>query len=211
MPGGEGGRTGWAGFITGSDIGKGEHTTLGLPFLRNIAFEDPNWDYRTFRFDRADGIESDVDFMDAKLGPIFNNMNPDLSRFKAHGGKLIQYHGWADPDISPLNSINYFDSVTNVLDAGSGQGLSRTQDFYRLFMVPGMNHCSGGPGTDSFDTLRTLEQWVEHGTAPDQIVASHSTNGAVDMTRPLCPYPAEATYVGSGSTKDAANFICKRP
>jgi feruloyl esterase len=209
MPGSESGRSGWAGFITGDAIGKGEHTTLALPFMRYIAFDDPNWDFHTFSYERKDGMDSDVEFLDATLGPLFNNMNPDLSRFAAHGGKLLQYHGWADPDISPLNSVNYFESVAKFEGGGTGKGISRTQNFYRLFLVPGMNHCFGGAGTDTFDTLSTLEQWVEHGTAPDRIIASHATNGVVDMTRPLCAYPAHAVYKGTGGTNDAANFSCK--
>jgi feruloyl esterase len=84
----------------------------------------------------------------------------------------------------------------------------KTQEFFRLFMVPGMNHCSGGPGTDHFDMLTAMENWVEKGTAPDRVVASHMTDGKVDRTRPLCPYPQVALYNGSGSTDDAANFAC---
>lgn len=111
LPGSEAGQGGWATWITGTAPGRGSHTTLGMPFLRYVAFEDPNWDFRSFRFDRMDGFDSDVEFIDYKLGPIFNNMNPDLKTFEAHGGKLIQCHGWSDPDISPLNSVNYYQSV----------------------------------------------------------------------------------------------------
>jgi feruloyl esterase len=160
---------------------------------------------------RADGFDSDVDYIDQTLGPIFNNMNPDLSAFRAHGGKLIQYHGYSDPDISPLNSINYYESVVQLENRGAGRGLAGTKGFYRLFMVPGMYHCRGGPGPDSFDSVKALEDWVERGAAPDRIVASHSTNGAVDRTRPLCPYPQEAQWKGSGSTDQAENFVCGPP
>ena len=110
------------------------------------------------------------------MGPIINNINPDLHAFRANGGKLIQYHGWADPDISPLNSINYYQSVVQFLNR-DGHGSSETKSFYRLFMVPGMFHCNGGPGPNTFDALGALEQWKEKGTAPDRIVASHVTNG----------------------------------
>ncbi len=211
MPGSETGPTGWAGYVSGPDIGLARHTELGLPFLRYIAFEDPNWDFRSFRFDRVQGMDSDVDFVDAKLGPIFNNINPDLGAFQAHGGKLIQYHGWADPDISPLNSINYYRSVVQFVDRGTGRGLSETRNFYRLFLVPGMNHCGGGSGPDTFNALAALEHWVEHGTAPEQIIAAHGNKGVVDMTRPLCAYPQQAVYNGTGSTNEAANFSCKAP
>jgi feruloyl esterase len=210
MPGGEAGTGGWASWITGSDAGRGSHMTLGFPFFRYVAFENPDWDFRTFRFDRIQGLDSDADFVDDKLASIFNNINPDLRSFQTNGGKLIQYHGWSDPDISPLNSINYFQSVVQFMN-GNGHGLAETRNFYRLFMVPGMQHCNGGPGPNIFDTVQALDQWVEHGTAPDQIVASHLTNGAVDRSRPLCPYPQEAQWKGTGSTDRAENFVCALP
>lgn len=203
LPGGEAGRTGWATWITGAAPGRGDHTILGMPFLQSVAYGDPNWDFRSFRFDRTDDFDSDVDFVDAALGPIFNNINPDLSAFRGHGGRLIQYHGYSDPDISPLNSINYYQSV----EARMGD----PRAFYRLFMVPGMQHCNGGPGPNTFDTVTALEQWVEQGKAPEQIVASHSTNAVVDRTRPLCPFPQEARWKGTGSTDQAENFACMLP
>jgi feruloyl esterase len=87
----------------------------------------------------------------------------------------------------------------------------KQDDWLRLFMVPGMMHCSGGPGTDQFNKMAVLERWREAGTAPEQIVAAHIANGQVDMTRPLCPYPPVAVYKGTGTTNDAANFVCKTP
>lgn len=87
--------------------------------------------------------------------------------------------------------------------------LARTQAFFRLFLVPGMQHCSGGPGTDRFDMLTALEHWVEKGVAPDRVIASHTTGDRVDRTRPLCMYPQVATYTGNGSTDEAANFVCR--
>lgn len=201
MPGGEAGQGGWATWITGSGPGRGAHSTLGIPFFRYIVFEDPKWDFRSFRFNKTPGFDSDVDFTDDKLGAIFNNMNPDLTAFRAHGGKLIQYHGWADPDISPLNSINYYQSVS--------ERIGDPKNFYRLFLVPGMFHCNGGPGPNTFDTLSALEQWAERGSAPDRIVA---TGGTVkDRTRPLCPYPQEAQWKGAGSADRAENFVCALP
>jgi feruloyl esterase len=203
LPGSEAGAGGWSAWITGTDPGGGAHMTLGFPALKNIVFENPDWDYRTFRFERVQGIDSDLDFLDYKMGPIINNINPDLRAFQANGGKLIQYHGWADPDISPLNSINYYQSVA--------QAMGDTRSFYRLFMVPGMYHCNGGPGPNTFDALGALEQWKEKGAAPDRLLASHATNGTVDRTRPLCPYPQEAQWKGSGSTDQADNFACALP
>jgi len=212
LPGGEAGAGGWSRWITGTDPGRGAHMTLGFPFLRYVAFEDPAWDFRSFKFDGVDGFDSDVEFIDAKLGPIFNNMNPDLSAFQAHGGKLIQYHGWSDPDISPLNSVNYYESVVDLMGrAAVGRGLSRTQEFYRLFMVPGMQHCGGGPGPDTFDMISALDKWVTAGVAPEKVIATKVVNGAVERSRPLCPYPQEARWTGTGSTDRAENFVCVIP
>jgi feruloyl esterase len=209
LPGAEDGPGGWAFWITGSEPGKAGHTNLGMPFLRYVAFEDPAWDFRTFSFEQKPGFDSDVEFVDNKLGPIFNNINPDLRAFQANGGKLIQYHGFNDPDISPLNSINYYQSVAEYMSHDGGQ--TDVRNFYRLFLVPGMQHCTGGPGPTHFDMIDALDQWVDHGQAPEQIVASHVSNGAVDRSRPLCPYPLLAQWKGRGSTDDAQNFVCAAP
>ncbi len=204
LPGGEDGPGGWGLWITGPRPGAGEHAALGLPFFQYIVFEDPNWDFRTFQFETAPGFDNDVQFTDDKLAAIFNATDPDLSAFRANGGKLIQYHGWSDPDITPLNSINYYESVSKTMPDTGG--------FYRLFLVPGMQHCQGGPGPSKFDMVGALEQWVEHGAAPDQVLASHvSAAGVVDRTRPLCAYPMEARWNGTGSTDDARNFVCAAP
>jgi feruloyl esterase len=204
LPGGEAGPGGWSQWMSGPRPGAGGHANLGLPFFKYIVFEDPNWDFRSFQFETVAGFDSDVQFLDDKLAPIFNATNPDLSAFRANGGKLIQYHGWSDPDITPLNSIEYYESV--------GKATPGAPDFYRLFMVPGMQHCQGGPGPSKFDMVSALEQWVEHGTAPDHVLASHITAaGAVDRTRPLCSYPLEARWNGAGSTDDAQNFVCAQP
>jgi feruloyl esterase len=217
VPGGEAGPGGWANWITGSQPGLGGHLGLGLPFYRYFVFDDPNWNPESFRFDAANGFDSDVDYADAKLGALFNATTPNLDAFRARGGKLIQYHGWSDPDITPLNSIHYYESVAAWMSHGGNHGLRDTKEFYRLFMVPGMQHCAGGPGPSSFDMVPPLEDWVEHGKAPERITASHLTNGRVDRTRPLCPYPleaqfkVEAQFKGAGSTDDAANFVCALP
>ena len=212
QPGGEAGPGGWAQWVTGSAPGRGAHTGLGLPFMKYVVYGNPDWDYRTLRFSpAAPGFESDVEYIDDKAGRIFNAIDPDLRPFRAHGGKLIQYHGWSDPDIPPTNSINYYESVVHHASRGSSVALRDTKEFYRLFMVPGMQHCTNGPGTARFDMLTALEQWVEQDKAPDQIVAGHVTNGQVDRTRPLCAYPQEAKYKGTGSTDDAANFVCAAP
>ena len=159
-----------------------------------MVFENPEWRWPSFDFDK------DVVYTDRKLAHILNATNPDLAAFKARGGKLIQYHGWSDAAISPLNSVEYFKSVqVRMGDTGS---------FYRLFMVPGMGHCGGGEGTDEFDKVGMLARWVEHGESPDQITASRSVAGKVVRTRPLCPYGKVARWTGSGSTDVAGSFIC---
>ena len=212
LPGGESGPGGWMAWITGVEPGKSGHARLGLPVFQYFVFDNPNWDFHSFRFDKSAGFDSDVDYMDEKLGSYFNAVDPDLRPFQLNHGKLIQYHGWSDPDISPLNSINYYQSVVDLTGRSKSDALHETKDFYRLFMVPGMQHCTGGPGPSRFDTLTALEQWVEHGTAPDKIITSHvAADGSVDRTRPLCPYPQEAHWNGNGSADDAANFVCALP
>jgi feruloyl esterase len=210
MPGGEAGTGGWASYITGNGPGTGRHALLSAPFFRFFVFDDPTWDMRTFHFAAKDGFDSDIDRTDTKLGALFNAVNPDLSQFRARGGKLIHYHGWSDPDITPLNSINYYESVVRA-QGGEAHGLASTQTFYRLFMVPGMWHCAGGPGATTFDMLEPLNEWVEKGTAPERVIASRQANGKVERTRPLCPYPMEAQWKGTGNTDEEANFACALP
>jgi len=125
--------------------------------------------------------------------------DPDLGEFEANGGKLLMYHGWMDDGISPWNSVQYYESV--VQEMGAAQ-----EDAVRLFMVPGMGHCSGGPGPYEFELLTTLERWREAGRAPEEIPASNPETG---LTRPLCAYPETAVYDGSGDTTNAGNWDCK--
>ena len=130
--------------------------------------------------------------------------NPNLQPFFRRGGKLIQYHGWSDPQISPGTSVEYYKSVLARLG-----GEAKTRDSYRLFMVPGMAHCGGGDGPNTFDMMTPLRTWVETEKAPDRIEASRIRNGNRERTRPLCPYPQTAVYKGTGSTDDALNFVCR--
>jgi feruloyl esterase len=164
----------------------------------------------------------DVDKVDDRLAAVLNANSTDLGEFREHGGKLLMYHGWADPLIPSQSSINYFNALVDddghdhglqqASFAGNGSpALRRTQSYARLFMVPGMYHCAGGPGPNAFDALTPLVTWVEGGVAPETIVAAKFVNDtppAVAMTRPLCVYPKIAKYNGSGSTSVATNFTC---
>ncbi len=173
---------------------------LGVGFFRFMVLDDPNWDFTTFDVDR------DTRTADRKLGSIVNAIDPNLKAFEDRGGKMIMYHGWADQGIEPENSVNYYQSVVAAMG-----GQQKTQEFLRLFMVPGMGHCQGGAGPNTFDALTAVERWRENGTAPDKLIATHSTGNAIDNTRPLCPYPQAAIYKGSGNTTDAANYTCGNP
>jgi tannase/feruloyl esterase len=165
--------------------------------FKYVVLKNPNWDYKTLDFDKDVAL---ADRMDAGL---VNATDPNLKAFFNRGGKLLMYHGWIDQLIAPRNSINYYRSVAKALG-----GVDNVADALRLFLVPGMAHCSGGDGTSTFDSVTALEQWVEQKKTPAQIPASHMTNGVADRTRPLCPYPMVAVYKGTGSTDDAANFLC---
>ena len=151
-------------------------------------------------------FDTDIVRADDMDDGTINALDPNLRPFIDRGSRLIQYHGWSDPQISPGNSVQYYQRVAESLG-----GASKLHASYRLFMAPGMAHCGGGDGPNTFDMVSALEQWVEQGKAPDHIVASHSTSGVVDRTRPLCPYPQVASFKGSGSTNEAANFVCKAP
>ena len=144
---------------------------------------------------------------ESRLGQSQNATNPDLKGLQSRGGKLILYHGWSDPALSPLATIDYYESVI------AKMGAKDAASFTRLYMVPGMQHCAGGPGPNSFGAQMraALEHWVEQKKAPQAIIASHATNGKVDRIRQLCPYPQVAKYKGSGSIDDAANFACRMP
>ena len=131
--------------------------------------------------------------------------DPDLSRFKSHGGKLILWHGWADPLIMPDGTIDYYDAVTKRM----GGDYAQTQTFVRLFMAPRVAHCGGGDGPMPQSLFDAVVNWVERSEAPATITASRSLPDGATRTRPLCPYPQVAVWKGSGSTDDAANFVCK--
>ena len=183
---------------------------FGIPvdFYKYFVVSNPDWDWHTFDYDK------DLALTDEKFAKVMNATDPDLKSFSKRGGKLIMYHGWNDQLIQPYNSIDYYTSVQKKMGAkdtdpstrGLAQGIG---DFARLFMVPGMQHCAGGVGPNTFDAVTALEQWVEKATKPALLVGSHTSNGVVDRTRPLCPYPQVASYKGTGSIDEAASFVCK--
>jgi feruloyl esterase len=166
-----------------------------------VVYKNPQWDWRTMNLD------SDVEQIEKTYANLIDATDPNMRAFFAHNGKLLMYHGWSDQAIAPLNSVNYYSSVVKNLG-----GEAKAADDVRLFMVPGMAHCGGGEGPNDFDKMTAIQQWVEHGQAPETMIASHADkSGTVDRTRPLCVYPKVARYKGSGSTDDAANFTCALP
>ncbi len=194
------------GLLPGSEIGwtdlgwTDSARATGLDQYRYLVYGDEDWTIDRFNF------SSDISRAEQADSDTLNALDPDLSEFFDNGGKLISYHGWSDPQISPANATQYYQSVVDTF--GSRDVI---HDSYRLFMVPGMGHCAGGPGPNSFDSLSALENWVERGQAPDSIIAVHRNNGEVDRSRPLCPYPEVASYTGSGSSDEAASFECRDP
>jgi feruloyl esterase len=174
-----------------------EPMPLATGIFKFVVFKDPKWDYKSFDFDRDTALSG-------QLASASDAIDPNLKPFFDRGGKLLQYHGWADPGITPLNSIDYYESVASAMG-----GVGKIRDSYRLFMMPGMDHCRGGEGPDLFDGLGAIDRWVETRKAPDRLIASRMREGKVDRTRPICPYPQVAVHKGTGSTDDAANFECR--
>jgi Tannase and feruloyl esterase len=200
----------------GSAPGKSLLFAFDYGYFADMVYGRPDWDYKTTNLDEAAAAS------DKRFARILNATETDLQAFQERGGKLILYHGWSDAAISPLNSINYYESVVHEM------GQQDADAFMRLYMVPGMQHCAGGPGTDVFgengmstaddpqhNMYIALERWEETGAPPSSIIASKTEGQGpatkVRMTRQLCAYPEIAKYKGSGNTNDAANFVCARP
>ena len=224
-PGTEAVPGGWGAWITPANPAGAIQFMFGNSYYGAAVFENPNWNFRMLDFDR------DVRIGDAKAGPVLNATSPDLRSFRASGGKIIQYHGWGDAAIPAPSSIEYYETVRTFLSTypdARTPGAPPAEDFYRLFLVPGMGHCGGGSGASSFgnggggaatsrdperDIFTALERWVEQDVAPARLVG---TGRATDdpskpLTRPLCSYPQVAQYRGSGDVNDAANFACAAP
>lgn len=174
-------------------------------YLRWLAFDTPrpDFNYRSFNFDTDLPL---VERSAALFDPVAPRAAPDLSAFEQRGGKLIIYHGWADPGVSPYGSLDYYANV-----AQRQGGLARVRDWFRVFMVPGMYHCRGGDAPNTFDFLPHIIAWVEQGRRPDGVIATQMEDGQVVRTRPLYAYPNFARYDGSGDVNDAANWRMARP
>lgn len=213
---------GWQGTIssTGFEAAQteAEMSMYGANFYRNFVYQDHNWSFHGFDLDkgRADAVKA--------VGDIMNANDVHFAKFKAHGGKLIQYAGMADSIVTPLSSVKFYQSVVAAQGhASAADALKRTQEFYRLFIAPGMGHCGGGPGPNQFgqaggagdsdhDLVVALQQWVEKGVAPTRVIAtkfvSDDKTKGVAMTRPLCLFPQVAKYKGTGPVSEAASFTC---
>jgi Tannase and feruloyl esterase len=212
LPGAEDGKGGWGLWITGPAPLKSMMAFFAIGYFSNMVYEKSDWNYETFN------LEAGMKSAEEKTASALNAINPDLSAFEARGGKLILYHGWEDPAIPAINTVNYYQSVIATMGP-------RADLFLRLYMVPGMQHCDNGPGPDSFGQVGKLtfddpqhsvnaglEQWVEKDTAPSTIIASKYSaedEHHVTMTRPLCAYPQAAKYKGGGDINDATNFVCE--
>jgi feruloyl esterase len=178
-----------------------------VDYFRRWVFNDPNWNWWSFDWAKS------VDAAQARMAPLVDAKSTDLSAFERRGGKIILYQGWADPVVSASDTIAYYDRMT--------KATPRAASFSRLYLVPGMGHCTGGPGATDFSSganassnvALALQDWVERGVRPDRILAVHrqtrDTAGAVSFSRPLCPWPRLAHYNGSGDAADAANFTCR--
>jgi len=196
--GGEGQPEGWPAWITGNAAQASPSTSgrfvFGTGIFKYLIFNDPDWDYSKYELNnlKKDSVQA---------AAYLNATDPNLDPFKGHGGKLILWHGWADPALTPLGSIRYADQVF-ARDRNAG-------DYFRTFLLPGVLHCSGGVGPDSVDWPAIIADWVESGKAPSRVVARKVANGETTRSRPLCAYPQKAEYTGSGSIDDEKNFVCK--
>lgn len=212
-----GGEMGWA-----SGVVINRTTTSGVSsntFWSYALFHNKDWQFRSIDFAR------DLERADKELAPMMNATDANLEPFRRLNHKLIYYHGAADPLIPAQNGVDYFESVV-----ANQKSLDHTQSFYRAFLVPGLYHCSGGPGPIAFgtsgeppagqsdadhDIMKALQRWVESGAAPSKVIATKYVDNdaakGVAFQRPLCPHPQVPMYKGSGDLNDASNFSCVVP
>jgi hypothetical protein len=216
-PGMMGAASGWLGSVV-SPVPGLPGDWLAPDFFKYMAFlpwQDPAWSWKALNFDTdmariyASGITGRIDAasFDVNSAPNADQL-AGLKRFRANGGKIIQYHGWADALVSPFVSTKFYDAVLDSM------GDAKTKSFYKLYMVPGMFHCGGGVGCSDIDWFTSLVNWVENGVEPQEIIGARSANpdlGLTARTRPMCPYPEVARYSGTGSIDDAASFTCVEP
>jgi feruloyl esterase len=191
--------SGWATRLIPDTRGSMQQRANVEGWLKYLAFEEDAPEMDIARFDPR----RDLPRMQG-MSHILDATHPDLSAFKARGGKLLIYHGWADTGVNPITTVRYYERVQQVMGNDS-------DGFVRLFMVPGMFHCRGGLNVDRFDGAAAVIAWVELGERPEQLIASRIEDRRVVRTRPLCPFPRTARYRGSGSTDDAGNFSCEKP
>lgn len=181
-----GSESSWPGYDIGTDASFAGGGAFAEQSLRYLAFpRDPGPDYSLYDFDPT----RDAPRLRA-MAREYNSDSPDLDAFHAHGGKLILYHGLADPLISPFGTIQYYEDVVHRYGS-----LTATQRWARLFLLPGVSHCTGGPGPDTVDWLSTIRAWTEQGTAPDRVLASKVVGGTTTMERPVYAYPREAQHI----------------
>ncbi len=191
-----GGRSAWIGSI-GAEPGVG--LIFGETFMRFMARPPlgPDWSYKSFNFD-TDPARL------ARISAMIDAIDPDMTKVRKRGGKIIHYHGWADALVNPQMSVDYYESVLKRM------GEKQTKEFYKLYMVPGMFHCAGGVGCDRVDWFAPLVDWVERGIAPGALAGSRIEKGSTAFTRPHCAYPEVAKYKGSGDSSKAENFTCTK-
>jgi len=234
-PSGSGFTGGWDVYFTGMLSSTPENPVTGRDAYGGSDFEPVQlrnarsyFQYLAFEQDRPEfDVLTDLDFAAPPdttfMARLMNADDSDLSALHARGGKVLLWHGWADVGLIPLRTIEYFERVRETM------GPARADELIRLFMVPGMYHCSGGPGPDQFDDLAALEKWVESGVAPERMIARKFTGGGyaagrgpggmagssqgseVVRSRPLCAYPLVASYMGTGSFNEAESFDCRLP
>ena len=201
--GGENLPGGWSIWIVGNDsafLHDAHQPSLAMAFMtegaKYLMFADSTWNYSTYRgtlFPEA-----------RRLAALGDASDPNLGAFAAHNGKLIIYHGWADPALNPLATADYYEKVV--------QRDPNAREYVRLFMLPGVLHCGGGNGPADVDWMAAITEWTEHARAPEQLVATkRDRSGKTVRSRPVCPYPKRAVYSGTGNTDDASSFACREP